>query len=316
LTGPELVCLDRATGRVLWTSRPGDHVAAGPFWLRGALVAVTADSTHPSFPANPRRRKVNAKDREFHLHLTTFAPADGQTLAKKPLVRLRDHWYGVLPCRAAPVGDDLLITAGGTALAVGLDGEIRWLRRQPYAWKQGETPRHDLYHGPPLVDNGRVFTFQPGAARIESFHLETGRRIWHSELPHTTRVVGLAPDRLIVQADSKLLALNTDGGKIVWQNEPEGLTQAFLCGGPGRLAFVDRATVPFGGWRFDLVWLDPSSGDVVQRHPLMEFQQRGRSPYIPQCGPFLQVGERLFVGIAQQHPRPADRELYELSPTG
>jgi outer membrane protein assembly factor BamB len=315
LTGPELVCLDRETGRVLWSSRPGDHVACGPFWLRGSLVAVTADSTEPSFPANPRRRKVNAKQRVFHLHLTTFAPDDGHVLAKKPLVRLRDHWYGVLPCRATPVRNDLLITSGGVTLLVRLDGEIRWLRRQSFAWKQGESPRHDVYHGPPLVADDRVFTFQPGVERIECLDLETGRRVWHSEIPKTTRVVGLAKERLIVEAASKLLALHTDGGKIAWQDEPEGLTQAYLCGGLGGLAFVDRATLPLGGWRFELVWLDPSDGDVVQRHPLTEFPRTGRQPYVPQCGPFLQVGERLFVAVAEQHPRPTDRELFELLPT-
>jgi outer membrane protein assembly factor BamB len=273
---------------------------------------VTADSTEPSFPANPRRRKLNAKERVFHLHLTTFEPATGEVLAKQPLVRLRDHWHGVLPCRAAPVGDDLLITAGGIALLMSLDGEIRWLRRQPYSLKKEENPRHDLYHGPPLVDDDRVFTFQPGAAAIACLDLETGRRIWQRETPDARRLVGLASDHLIVEADSQLVALHSDDGNVAWRHEPDSLTQAYLCGGLGGLAFVDRSALPSGNWQFDLVWLDVQKGNVVERHRLTEFPRRGRQPYIPQCGPFFPVGERLFVGISEQHPRPTDRELFEL----
>ncbi len=313
-TGPELVCLDRDTGRVLWDSRPGDHVSSRAFWFRGSLVAVTADSTEPSFPANPRRRRLNAKQRVFHLHLTAFDPASGEVLAKRPLVRLRDHWCGVLPCRAAPVGDDLLVTAGGIALFVTLDGDIRWLRRQPYTLKKEESLRHNVYHAPPLVDDDRVFTFQPGAKAVECLDLETGRQIWQTDIPDATRVVGLTADRLIVQADAELMALETDNGKVAWQNEPEGVTQAYLCGGPGGLAYVDRVTPPYGAWRFDVVWLAPSTGDVVQRHRLTEFPRRGRTPYLPQCGPFFRLGERLFVGVSEEHPRPKDRELFELVP--
>jgi hypothetical protein len=45
---------------------------------------------------------------------------------------------------------------------------------------------------------------------------------------------------------------------------------------------------------------------------LTEFTRSGRSAYIPQAGPFFQLGDRLYLGISQKHPRPTDREFFEL----
>jgi outer membrane protein assembly factor BamB len=124
----------------------------------------------------------------------------------------------------------------------------------------------------------------------------------------------MAAGHLIVNVDSHLAAVHSDDGTVAWQHEPEGLTQAYLCGGPGGLAYVDRRTLPSGDWGLDLVWLDPQTGAVVQRQRLTEYPRRGRQAYVPQAGPFFRIADRLLLGISEHHPRPTDREFFELVP--
>jgi outer membrane protein assembly factor BamB len=233
-------------------------------------------------------------------------------LFQRRLVRLRDQWFGIVPCRVTTVGDDVVVTVGGAVLRADLDGEVRWLRRQPLRSRANPLQIRGQYHGPPLVCENRIFAFQPGCRTIECLDLETGRIVWQRELPGITRLVGLADDRLIVQVDSEFIGLDARDGTTVWQYQPEGINQALLCGGPGGFAFVDRSPLDFGRWRFDLVWLDPQTGSVVARQFLSEIYRRGRVAVTPQCGPFFRVGEQMFLGLPEDKSQPKNRDFYEL----
>jgi outer membrane protein assembly factor BamB len=310
-SGPELVCLDRESGRLLWARRPGDCVVSQPFWRRDSLLALTVTSTVPTKPSAPGRARRPVA-RTFDLHLTMFDPEGGHVLSQNPLVRFRDRWYGILPCRATTMGEDLVITVGGAVVCASLDGEIRWLRRQPLHPTTPQLVARGQYHGPPLVADDRIIAFQSGVKTIQCLDIETGRLVWQRELADITRVIGLAAQRLIVQADSHLTALDTEDGGVAWEHQPDGPNQAYLCGGPGGFAFVDRSAGDFGNWRLDLVWLDPLTGNVAARHPLTEIYRRGRRPGVPECGPFFRAGDRLFLGISEDKFQPKDREFYEL----
>jgi outer membrane protein assembly factor BamB len=308
---PQLVCLDLASGRVRWTSSPDNYVVSQPFQRHDSLLALTVPTAEP-LRASAALRARRPKSKTPDLHLTAFDPRDGTVLYQRSLVRLRDRWYGMIPCRMTTVGNDLLVTVGGAMLCADLNGDIRWLRKQPLAAGAGPLQIRNQYHGPPLVVEDRVFAFQPGALAIECLDLETGRIVWQRALPGITRLVGRADDRLIVQLNAKYIGLETKDGSTVWQHEPASLNQALLCGGPGGFAFVDYSSVDVGTWRLDLVWLDPQSGDVVARHFLSEIYRRGRVLTAPQCGPFLRVGERTFIGMPENRSQPKARDLFEL----
>jgi outer membrane protein assembly factor BamB len=311
LAMPHLACLDVKSGRLRWTSRPDDYVVSQPFWRHERLFALTVSSAES--PASSTARRVRRpKSETLQLHLTEFDPISGNVLLQKSLVRFRDQWFGILPCRAAALGSDLVVTVGGAVLCADLDGEIRWLRRQPLSPRKDLLKARGQYHGPPLIVENHIVAFQPGSEAIECLDLATGRIVWQRELSGITRLVGQAEDRLIVQVDSTFAGMDAQDGTVVWEHEPEGLNQALLCGGPGGFAFVDRSAIDFGTWRLDLVWLEPQTGDVAARQFLSEIYRRGRVATTPQCGPFVQAGHRMFLGLPEDKHQPKYRDFYEL----
>jgi len=308
--GPELVCLETSGGRVLWASRPGHHVASQPLLSQDVLLVLAAID-HQSTGSQGQREETDQQ--MFQLTLTGFNPHSGQVLFQLPLVRLRDKWHGMLPCRATVAGDVLLATVGGVVVCIDGGGNVRWLRRQPWepVTKNRGVPRQ--YHGPPLVADGRIFPFQPGVRAMQCLDLGTGRILWENELAGITRLVGVVRGQLVVQADRRLVALNAGDGSVSWQCPLRHPMQAYLCGGPGDLAYVDYLPVEPGNLCPTLIWLDPSSGKQTAKCRLEELIPTGRSPAIPRLGPILSVDGRLFLG--RESTPPNVRQLVELVPT-
>ncbi|MGC3972275.1 MAG: PQQ-binding-like beta-propeller repeat protein [Pirellulales bacterium] len=115
--GPELACLDEASGRVVWRSPRGEVVASD------ALVA--GDRVQVVVLATPQQETLEAV-------LTTFELRTGKVLSRRPLVMLRDYWKRELPVKLRPAGDVLLLQTAGCVIGCSPEGELRWLRRLPW----------------------------------------------------------------------------------------------------------------------------------------------------------------------------------------
>jgi outer membrane protein assembly factor BamB len=296
--GSELVCIDRATRDIDWRSRPGRCVASQPLPTRHALVALVVVDVDEA---------QGVESRMLELQLATFDRLTGSVVHRTPLTKFRNRWQGMLPCRLALLGDTLVATGGGAVLAIDPLGRVCWLRRQP--WRQGGVGAHvQQYHGPPLAWGHRLFVFQPGSTAVQCLDLATGRLFWEKQLAGLRRVIGRVHERLIVEANGRLVALDARSGRIAWTYEPQRLTQAYLCGGPGGFAYVDTLHLSSGGWLPTMIWLDPATGNEMARCPLEK--PSVLIPHPPHCGPFLMAGERLFLAVSAG---PQRREIFELT---
>jgi outer membrane protein assembly factor BamB len=72
----------------------------------------------------------------------------------------------------------------------------------------------DAHVAAPLVDDGTVYSVAETATALDA---ETGKQLWDSELPGTTKQTpALDDDNLIVATDQRLLALSRDDGTEQW----------------------------------------------------------------------------------------------------
>jgi outer membrane protein assembly factor BamB len=298
--GPVLACLDKANGQPVWTSQPppGEWLASDPVVVQGRLLLL-------------RTRPGGA--REISLVLCDYDSATGEPRDQQELLRLRETaWNARRVCEVAVAEDALVATLGGCVVCADLAGGVRWVRRQLYIPPDEDLSWSGQHFEPPLVDGDRLYLTQPGVRSIECVDADTGRSRWTRTLPDVQRLLGLADDRLIIEAGEGFLALAAESGETLWRREAGPRLEGRFLGGPGGLCYVRQTT----GERDDtaprpeLVWLDPQTGDETASFLLNDFKRADL-----RFGPVIAHKERLwaFVGAGPHDP---NRDLVGLVPQG
>jgi outer membrane protein assembly factor BamB len=308
--GPELVSLEAATGRLVWTSKPDGHVASDPLVLADALVALTV-----SYDPGDK----------LTLWLARFDLDSGDVVSQAPLAEFRDLWQHRLPCQATVADGRIVVTAGGCVLCCDAAGQVSWLREQiwipPPGDAQYQAPQwFDQVHEPPLVENNRVFALQPGVWALECLDVANGHLAWRRTLAEATRLVRLMPGRLVVQTTDGLLALDPDSGRALWHYEREqGPETRMLCVGlcapPGEVlaCYRERESESNERRRFVFVWIDSETGEPGEQTVLNTPAPTEKERPDPWLGPLVAREGRqwAFFGPIED---PASRDVLELVP--
>lgn len=299
--GPELVCLDVSDGRVIWSCRPGGHVACDPLVLNGRLLVLSA-----SYPT--------AGD-QLSLSLVGLTMESGQVCLQAPLVELRDYWRHQVPCQAVVAGDKIVATMAGCVLACDASGRIQWLRRQAWipplaqdywsakAW-------YEASHEPPVAHGDRVYATQPGVWDVECIELATGRLAWRRPLGGLTRVLGRTAKHLLVETDGQIVALHPDSGKPLWASDVKNRLETRFCAQPASLMCVQWEPNKEGDKppQLALLALDPQTGQPRSRS-LLPLPAK-KDPWLK---PLVIYGDRAWCFSASIQ-EPARREIFELVP--
>jgi outer membrane protein assembly factor BamB len=295
--GPQLACLERSTGKLLWTTRgEGERlVVSDPLVVQDEVLAVVAARS----------------EQELAFFWTRFDGQTGARTSERLLMRLRDTWWQQRSCQLTPLGERALIVAGGSALLVDLSGQVLWLRQVAWLPPQLDPFWHAQDQQPAVVQNNRLFVAQPGVRCVECLDLESGRLHWRKVLVSLRRVLGAVDDRLLVETSDGLLALNMADGQVQWAYPADDLLDAHLAGGPGGLLITRGIQLANANERVPtFVWLNPETGAESARFSWPEWKHER-----PKVGPFVAVGPRLFV-LAGRGIQDPHRDLVELVPTG
>jgi outer membrane protein assembly factor BamB/tetratricopeptide (TPR) repeat protein len=288
--GPELACFDLEKEKLLWTARPGDHVATDPVWVQDQLLAITVSAS---------------QDGLLQLMLSSFEPRTGETIAQRPLVQLRDVWNRQVPCQLVLIGDQIVAHCGGAVLCCDLLGQVRWLRRRVWLPQSVDPDWHEHYVEPPLVLDGLVYLSQPGVRQVQCLELASGRARWQRTMPALERLVHLTDKLLVVQDESGLSALDSATGEPVWTYAVDSLMHAQLAGNDQLLVCCPQS-VSSESQRPCLIWLNTGTGQEIARSVLTELTDKQ-----PMLGPFVTHEKRLWVFFGRGG-REAAREIHEL----
>lgn len=288
--GPELCCLRLSDGKLLWTARPGDHVASDPIVAQDQLLAITA---------------VGTQDNYLQMNLAAFDPRTGEILFQRPLLQLRDVWNRQVPCQATTIDDRILAAIGGSVVSCDLLGQVHWLRRELWLPKALDEDWEQQYVQPPLAADELVYIMQPGVRTVVCLEAATGRPRWQHVLPEIRRICGLQAEKLIVETSAGLEAFDAASGAVAWRRSAELLT-AHACGEPGGVLIVENRRIDNELWRPALVWLDPATGQETGRTPLSALADKQ-----PMVGPLVVYEDHLWAFFGRGG-REAARDIYEL----
>lgn len=296
--GPQLVCLDKQTGAVLWSTDAGNQrsFVSDPVLVQGQLLVLTLAQLDPD---------VN------QLQLGVVDTVSGHVLQQRELLRLNDVWLRRRYCEMVPTEDSVIFTLGGVTGCCDVSGNLQWLRKQtllpPTEEAQWVTQDYDRA----LLAGNAAYVAQPGSRAVQRVAVTTGRAAWTTVLPTLQRVVGLAGKLVIAQTDEGLVALEEATGVIRWKHAATELLQAVLCGDAG-IVYGQRVLVEEGkpGFRVQLVWLDPETG-----RPSGAARLAGLEDPDPRLGPLVTHQDRVWAGFGRGVD-PAKREWIELTPQG
>ncbi len=297
-TGPNLFCLDRDTGQIVWSTAfsAAESLISDPVLVQNQLVALTL---------------LDTGQRESVLRLSAFSIQTGEILEQHELLRLRDSWAARRYCAVVPLDQSIVAALGGVVISVDLNGEVQWMRRQVVMPPQEEPQWVTQYFEPPLLDGGRLFVAQPGVRDIQCLDPDTGSRIWSVVIADIQRLVGIAENVVVVQTEQGFRGLDKANGKTLWTYDAENLLVAQLCSAKGGILFGQRQ--PVGGTttlRPRLVWLDVKSGNATAYTELS-----GLDDVDPRLGPLVAHEDRLWTFFGRGHDDP-NRDLVELVPAG
>ena len=291
--GPELVALNLADGKLLWTLNSAGAVVCDPLLWGHELFVLT---TRPVYP-----QKL----------LLSFCRVDvltGEIVAQRSLCEFRDQWRGMLPLQVTLANDRLVVVGAGCVMSVDLTGQCLWLRQPVWIPPQDETIPTAWFAQalqPPVIFGDLVVAMQPGMKSIECLDLYTGQLVWYEPLARLTRLLGLAGDQLIVETSDGLLSFDVRTGKRLWQQPLRAAIAAHLCGTDGLVIATHeeqpesrRSKAPV------LKWLDLRDGTVVH-------QCRLDLPDRELVGPLVAADQRFWLGHASPD-QPAARNIAEL----
>jgi outer membrane protein assembly factor BamB len=293
---PQLVCLEKATGKLLWVAEPveREYVVSDPLIVQGQLVALSA--------------AVQA-DNQAILRWCAFDAQTGELQRQRDLVRLRNTWGGRACCEVTRTDDGLVAVLGGVTLAVDSAGGLRWVRKHVML-PADEEPRWVLQmYQPPLIDGPRMFVAQPGVRDVECLDAATGHRHWMAVLPEVVGIVGLAQGRLIVRTETDIRALDPASGQTQWRHPAAELHSFQLVDDTGIL-LASREQLPNQQWQTRLTWLDPATGRATATAPIAALVDPD-----PRLGPLVAYKDRLFTFFGRGQHDP-NRDVVELIPKG
>ena len=291
--GPELACLELATGKVLWAKRPGNHVISDPLVIEDDLFAFFVEEPQIGL---------------LQVSLGNFDIETGEIISQSMQLQSRDVWGTKIICEAVAAGDKIVASIGGSVLSCDLLGQPRWLRRQTWLPPVDNYGFFRQFRQPPLVADGRVYLVQPGVLAIEALDVESGRQVWQQSFPELRRVVGIVNQQVIVETATGLHALRVDNGERVWSSTATGLLEAQICGAPGGVLVARTIRLRNEQRRICLAWLDAATGRETARLMMPDMQDKE-----PQVATLLPWKDRLWLAWGHQ-PRDFKRELIELVP--
>lgn len=289
--GPELACLSKDKGEVLWNVRPEHHVASDPVFVQNRLLAFVVTIPQSGM---------------LQIELTSFHPETGDVLSQQPVLHLRDEWEGHPPCQVLATNGKIVCTIGGATLCCDPLGQPQWLQQHP--WLPPEVDRYSQlqYHHPPLVLNGRVYSTQSGVKEVGCYELDTGRQHWSQPVTDLLRIVGIAGGRLIVQTEMGLVAFDQTTGEQAWRYPMSDLLDGVVCGGDRLI--ISRIVDYSPEGNVGLVWLDAISGNELSQTVLTTLDGKD-----VRFGPMIEEGERLWAFTARGF-KEARRDFVELVP--
>ena len=304
VSGPQMVCLEATTGKIVWSTKlktasaaqPRRSIACDPIYLQGQLVTIT----------------VQHADRHTSLHLAWFDDETGRLIRERHLIDVRSEWLQRPVCEVTATDNLLLVSLGGGLLCCDVEGQIRWVRK--LSWLPREVDPSYGYQGydRPLVDARRVLFTQPGMRSIECVDIDSGRAVWSCSLPEVRRLIGKVEGVLLAETDRGLVGLDAETGELIWHHDESEMLNARAWDSSGRLMYAmreksDTAATP---WRVALVWLDVKTGREVARTSIAELQDAE-----PMFGPFISGNKRLWAFFGRA-AGGRTRDLVELTVKG
>jgi outer membrane protein assembly factor BamB len=295
--GPELACLLSADGRPLWSVKPDKYVVSDPLFLGEECYVLTV---------------IDEGAERLALGLVSIDPDSGQVRSRSTLAEFRDMWNLRIPCQATAAEGRLVATAGGCVLAWRPGAGVEWIRRQ--LWMP--PPSEGYYeaaswcgqiHGPPLVVVGRVYATQPGVWGIQCLDLASGRLIWQCGAGELVRLVGLAGDRLVVEAADGLFALDAASGKRLWTRPVLHPLESRVLAGARAVQYLQLTTQPDGSPpQLTLTRIGVENGEI-RRAVLL----KGPAEKEPLWGPLVTCGVRQWL-MGTSAATPGRRALFEI----
>jgi outer membrane protein assembly factor BamB len=293
--GPELACLELATGKMRWNKRLGNHVISDPLVIEDDLFAFIVEEPQIGL---------------LQVSLVNFEPETGEVISQSLVMQLRDVWGTKVPCQAVAAGDKILATIGGSVVCCDLLGRLRWLRRQTWLPPADQNGFFRQFRQPPVVAENRVYVTQPGVLAVECLDLENGRQIWQQAWPELRRIVGLVNNSVIIEAGTGLHALRSENGERIWTASESGVLEAQICGAPGGILVARSQRLRNEQRRLSLAWLDATTGIEVGRTSFPELQDKD-----PQAATLVPDQGKIWLAWGR-NPRDFKRELIELVPKG
>ncbi len=279
----ELAALDRASGRLLWSTSGDDYIASDALWADQAVWAFTV-------------RAIEGQ--KNILSLLRLDPQTGRMQRRFALLEFRSLSEPAVWCQAAVQDDRIVATAAGVVFCCDLAGRLGWARRQTWV----PPPGRGIYDArlwlvqkasPPIIQDRWVYAAQPGVWSVECIDLGTGRLRWRTTLSELVGLVGLHRGKLFALTIEGIVALEAESGRVLWRHDTPGRQEAVLCGPPGGLLYA-KVKPPVDPNRQQpqvlLVWLDPDRGVPWGEYPV---QLPAQSK--PLVGPLVSDGQRLWI---------------------
>lgn len=291
--GTELACLNADNGQVVWSQRPNLHVLSDPVFWNGSLFAMTL---------------ARIDDDVVQVEGTRFDFESGAPTSSQPLFRLRDSSDRSNACQLTISGRLAVCSLGGVSACFDGSGEIHWVRRHLWLPRSVDDLAEDFRIAAPVVRGDRVVVSVPGVRAVVCMDLETGRQVWSRPMPDLRGVMGIHGDRILVDTTGGLVALEVNGGHVVWNHPLESMLESFQT--DDRFVVVaQRVTLAPNKTRPNLVWLDLASGREVAQSQVTGFERTEA-----QFGPLV-FGSGKWWSLAGQGWKEAKRELFELTST-
>ncbi len=213
-TGPELVCHDKTTGNIVWKLKPKAMIVSDPLLVQGRLQVFVADAVY----AGP-----------IDLRLVTLQAETGAVLSEASVVRLYDDpQLAGHPCQAVANEGLIYFSASGVVGCCDAQGQALWLRKQNWVPPAMDSWRYQHSFSLPLILGDLLIVSQPGVPVIEGLHVRSGRVSWTRSVPDLRRMLGITGDRLIVETQAGLEALDPTSGSIEWRYKAADLLDAIV----------------------------------------------------------------------------------------
>lgn len=264
LVGAEtrLVCLDAATGQVLWRWEPTPVVISDPVLVGDSLV-VLGLSRQPQ--------------QQLRVHAYVLDPLSGAVRRRSDLVLVREVWAARDCVLVAGDEDGLVAALGGVSLGLDPDGKLRWVRTHLAVPREVDPLWVVQRFQPPLIDREHVFLAQPGVWTVDCLHRASGQRPWQRVLPELVGLIGLTEGTLVVRCLDEILGLDARTGTLRWRHSQTDVLDGLITG--RHVLLFRRGDASTGKLRpVEAIWLEGQTGRLVGSVPVPKLE--GAAPAV------------------------------------